>query len=191
MRVSPMGRSCMRSICSGKVVYRRSVSASSRRRKQSPWLGSAAMLHPVTFCPDPLGDPRSLHESNQWWLTLCFTLSAVVHTSLWLAFPEAERVAPAPVFRATEVFDIDPPPAPPVPPDPAPAPASSPELLPPKQASPSPPRPSPQAPALAAAVLTANDNAGPLDFTDTFVTGQATTFSGGATSSRGVISRVP
>jgi protein TonB len=40
-------------------------------------------------------------------------------------------------------------------------------------------------------VLTANDNAGPLDFTDTFVVGQATTFSGGATSSRGARSPVP
>lgn len=152
------------------------------------------MLRSVTFRPDPLRDPRSPHESNQWWLALFFAFSGVVHTSLWLALPATERLPPAPAFRATEVFEIDPPPPLPTPPDPPPAPASRPEALSPTQPAPHPhanPDPVSQAqPALAAAVLVANDDAGPLDFTNEFVTGQATTFAGGATSSHGAIRQV-
>ena len=152
------------------------------------------MLEPVTFCPDPLSEPPSLRPSNQAWLALCLALSAVVHVCLGLGLPSAQSVAAAPAYEATEVFDIEPPappPPPPVLPDP-PQPATTPEARPPAQPLQSPsPRPSPPAapPALAAAVLTADDSAGPLDFTNEFVTGQGTAFSGGATSSRGVTSR--
>lgn len=142
----------------------------------------------VTFCPDPLGDPPP-GAPNQRWLALCFTVSSVVHVSLGLVLPAAQASLAAPAFQATEVFDIDPPP--PAPPEPPPEPASDPKPLPLAHTSPSVRLATPAQPALAAAVLTAHDNAGPLDFTDEFVTGQATAFSGGATSSRGVISKTP
>lgn len=149
------------------------------------------VLEPVPFCPDPLSEPTPRRAANRCWLGLWIACSSAVHVSLALAIPRAERLPPAPVFQATEVFDIDPAPEPPPPPPPV---ASDPvEPVPSLQPSPSPsPRPAtPAPPALAAAVLTAHDNAGPLDFTDEFVTGQATTFSGGATSSRGVASKTP
>jgi len=149
------------------------------------------LLQPVPFCPDPLGDPSSRHASNRRWLGLWIACSSAVHVGLALTIPAAESSPRAPAFAATEVFDIDPPapppPPPPVAPDPTPKPANSPE--PPAQPSPSVPPAAPAPAALAAAVLTAPDTAGPLDFTDSVVTGQATVFSGGATSSRGVSSK--
>ncbi len=141
----------------------------------------------VTLRPDPLKDPRPLPASNRWWLALWVMLSSAVHGSLGLALPSAGAVAPPLTYAATEVFDIDPPPPPPVPPDPPAAPAIPRAAL-PQSPSPSPrtPRSSPPSPPqLAAAVLTARDDAAPLDFTDQFVTGRATMFAGGATSSRG------
>lgn len=147
------------------------------------------MLHRVTFRPDPLSDPRSLHASNRWWLALWVTLSTVVHGSLGLALPSGHGVPPMPARAATEVFDIDPPPPPPSPPPIRPDP---PQAAPPAQPRSPHPTPSPQAqPQQAAAVLTASEDAGPLDFTDQFVTGQATAFAGGATSPRGTSSRRP
>lgn len=151
------------------------------------------MLHRVTFRPDPLSDPPSFPGSNRWWLVLWVTLSSVVHGSLGLALPSGPRLPPPLKHTATEVFDIDPPPpAPPVPADPPPAPPPSRALLPePPSPQPMTPPSPPAPPQQAAPVMTASDDAGPLDFTDGFVTGQATAFAGGATSPRGVTSVGP
>lgn len=146
------------------------------------------MLHRVTFCPDPLSDSLPLQTANRWWFALWFTLSSGVHVSFGLTLPSAQKLPLAPAFKATEVFDIEPPaPPPPEPPPPEPpaAAASSPKA-PPAAHRPTRPQPSAQdRPGAAAALLTAHENAGPLDFTDQFVTGQATAYAGGATSSRG------
>ena len=149
------------------------------------------MLRQATFRPDPLSDPQSLGGAHQWWPALSFALSVAVHLSLGLALPTERGIPPAPAFAVTEVFDIEPPPPPEPPSPPPPLPAEPPPTaLPPAPRSSNPtPKPSPAAPPrAAAAVLTADDDAGPLDFTDTFVTGQATAFVGGATSSRGATS---
>lgn len=149
------------------------------------------MLRQVMFRPDPLSDPRSLGASPQWWPALSLALSTVFHLSLGLALPTERAIPPAPVFAVTEVFDLEPPPPPEPPPPAPPLPAEPPPTAPPPalRSSRPTPQPSPAAPPqAAAAVLTAADDAGPLDFTDSFVTGQATAFAGGATSSRGTTS---
>lgn len=151
------------------------------------------MLRPVTFLPDPLSDPRSLHESNPRWLVGSVCLSMVAHVSLTLALPSARPPSPPLAHPATEVFDVDPPPPPQAPPEPEPEPEppirpKRPPIVPRVQG----PSSLPDAPAptrQAAAVLTAPDDTGPLDFTDRFVTGQASSFSEGSAGLRRTSSR--
>jgi periplasmic protein TonB len=121
----------------------------------------------------------------RWHLVLAIAIAILAQGSLWLVARCAER-APAARSVATPVnahveaeLDVDV--------ERAPQPAGSPELRPLRVAQRSPTKSSRPPPPAEAGAIVAQEASGPVDLTaDTFVTGTANEYAGGATTSKGV-----
>ena len=131
---------------------------------------------------DPLEELLSGTRGDAAWLAGAVIAALCTHAGLALGLPRFARPGlPPREVTQTQIVEIDQPPPPPPPkvevPVPPPGPAARPAAA--KTAPPA-------APAQAAAVITQKaDPDEPLDLTNTFVTGSASTYAGGTTSRAG------
>jgi protein TonB len=128
---------------------------------------------------DPIAALCGALRSDVDWTLTSFVLAASIHVAAALAMPRVAALPPVDIDHATNFVDIELP-KPVVPPV---------ETVTPVPKAPDEPRPAARAPtaaarrtAPAAAVLTKQDDpADAVDLTNTFVTGSASSYSGGAT----------
>lgn len=150
---------------------------------RSVWTPGDATALARVFLPEPRARARAV---------LPIALAVIAHGAVAVAVPGHRISPPAADPPPTQMIELVPPPPPPAPEPPPPVkPPPAPEPPPPPaQIRTAQPRSQPPAPAQAAAVVTQKeDPAGPADFTDSMVVGDATTYAGGTTSATGTTVR--
>jgi protein TonB len=133
---------------------------------------------------DPLAEPPPLARSERLALAFSIAVAASVHVAIGasLPYPPTTTTVQPTTMEVIEVMLPSEPPEPKTDPEPE-APKRS---EPPSAAEERPTQPAPNAPAQAAQVLTQSDTEDePVDLTDSIVTGSATTYAGGTTTTSG------
>ena len=135
---------------------------------------------------DPIGHLAGAMRRDRPWVAAAVLGALAAHAAVALAFPRLVVRSARPDLP-TEVVDIDlPRPPPPSPPPASPLPDPVKEDPRPRTAAPPNKKAEPPSPAQAAAIVTKQEDPNdPIDLTDTFVTGTATAYAGGVTTSSG------